>query len=116
MPTIKFGPAGLGPVKDAVKNLQKYHELGLQACEIAFTYGIYIKKEEDMKTIKDAAAKNNIILSIHAPYWINLNSADKKNIEESKDRILTCCDVGEKLGCYRVVFHPGYYGKMKPEE
>ena len=116
MPTIKFGPAGLGPVKDAVKNLQEYHKAGFQACEIAFTYGIYIKKEEDMKIIKDAAQKYNILLSIHAPYWINLNSTDKKKIEESKARILACCEVGEKLGCYRVVFHPGYYGKSNVEE
>ena len=114
--TIHFGPAGLGPVKDAVKTLEDYSKKGLEACEIAFTYGVYIKHDEDMKIIKEAAEKNKIKLSIHAPYWVNLNSSEPKKIQESKERILRCCEVGEKLGCYRVVFHPGYYGKMSPEE
>ena len=116
MATITFGPAGLGPVKDAVKNLEQLSKKGLGACEIAFTYGVYIKNDADMAMIKEAAEKFNIKLSIHAPYWVNLNSTEKKKIEESKQRILKCCEVGEKLGCYRVVFHPGYYGKMAVEE
>ncbi len=113
---IKFGPAGLGPVNDAVKNLEEYYKLGFEACEIAFTYGVYIKNDEDMEKIRKNAEKNNILLSIHSPYWVNLNSMEKKKIEESKERILKCCEVGEKLGVYRVVFHPGYYGKMNEDE
>ena len=113
---IRFGPAGLGPANEAVSRLEEYHKLGLSACEIAFTYGIYIKNEEDMKKIKDAAKNLDIKLSIHAQYWINLNSAEKRKIEESKARILECCRVGDKLGADLVVFHPGFYGKMGVEE
>lgn len=114
--TIKFGPAGLGGVKDAIPNLEEYHSLGLRACEIAFTYGIYIKKKEDALKIGKAARKFGITLSIHAPYWINLNSSDKKIIKKSKERIFRCCEVGNWLGAERVVFHPGYYGKKTKEE
>ena len=46
---VKFGPAGLGKVKDAISNLKTYQNLGLKACEIAFTYGAYIKKEDAIK-------------------------------------------------------------------
>ena len=113
---IKFGPAGLGPVKQAIKTLEEYHNLGLKACEIAFTYSVYIKDEEDMKTIREAAEKFDIRLSIHAPYWINLNSKEKDKVEKSKERILRCCEVGEKLGAYLVVFHPGYYAGRGKEE
>ena len=42
-----FGPAGLGPVKTAEKVLEEYAKLGLKACEIAFTYSVYIKNDED---------------------------------------------------------------------
>ncbi len=91
---ILFGPAGLGPVN----------------------YGVYIKNEKDMQEIKKASKKYNIKLSIHAPYWINLNSKDKRKIEQSKQRILKSCEVGEKIGAYRVVFHPGYYGGMDKEK
>ena len=113
---IRFGPAGLGSVKDAVEKLEEYYELGLRACEIAFTYGIYIKHEKDAEEIANAAKKFDIRLSIHAPYWINLNSHEKIKIEQSKKRILDCCKIGEVLGAEVVVFHPGYYGKMNPEE
>ena len=113
---IKFGPASLGGVKDAVKNLEHYHSLGLKACEIAFTRGAYIKDDGDMKLIKEAAEKFDIQLSIHAPYYVNLNSKEKEKIEKSKERILKCCEVGEKLGVYMVVFHPGYYSGMDEDE
>ena len=43
---IKFGPAGLGPVKTALAVLEQYHSKGLKACEIAFTYGAYIKSKD----------------------------------------------------------------------
>ncbi|MBI2630456.1 TIM barrel protein [Candidatus Pacearchaeota archaeon] len=112
---IRFGPAGLGGVGEAVSNLKEFSRLGLKACEIAFTYGIYIKDKE-AEEIRKAAEKYDIKLSIHAPYWINLNSNEKKKVEESKKRIIDCCKIGEKLGAYTIVFHPGYYGKMSKEE
>jgi len=112
---IRFGPAGLGHVKEAVKTLEEFHSLGIKACEIAFTYGIYIK-ESETPIIREAAKKFDIKLSIHAPYWINLNSVDAKKIEESKKRILDSCKIGELLGAEYIVFHPGYYGKKTKEE
>lgn len=113
---IKFGPAGIGPVKDAIENLKRFSKLGLKACEIAFTYGVYIKDEKDMKEIKKATQKFGVKLSIHAPYWVNLNSKEIEKVRKSKERILKCCEVGSKIGADVVVFHPGYYGGMDKEE
>ena len=101
--TVRFGPAGLGPVKEAVANLERYAKLGFKACEISFTYSVYIKEDKDIKKIREVAKRLDILLSIHAPYFINLNSKEPEKIENSKKRILACCEVGEKLGCYRVV-------------
>ncbi|HIG52068.1 endonuclease IV [Candidatus Parvarchaeota archaeon] len=111
--SIKFGPAGLGSVKTAERVLEEYYSRGFRACEIAFTYGVYIKKEEDAKKIGKKAKELGISLSIHAPYYINLNSEEASKIEASKKRILDCCRVGEILGAKRVIFHPGYYGKNR---
>lgn len=113
--TIKFGPAGLGPVANAEKILEKYKKLGFKICEIAFTYNVYIKKE-DAEKIGKKAKELGIELTIHAPYFINLNSSEKEKIEASKKRILKCCEIGEELNAKRVVFHPGYYGKTSREE
>ena len=112
---IVFGPGGLGGVKEAVSNLEKYHKMGIKACEIEFTYGVYIK-ENQAEEIKKAAEKLGIRLSIHGHYWINLNSDDAKKIEQSKKRILDCCKIGHLLGVREIVFHPGFYGKKEKEE
>ncbi len=109
---IKFGPAGLGPVKTAEEVLEKYSQLGLEACEIAFTYSVYIKKDDAVK-IGNKAKELGISLSVHAPYFVNLNSDEMEKIEASKKRILKCAEIGEELGAKIVVFHPGYYGKDK---
>lgn len=108
---IKFGPAGLGPVKTALDILEKYHRLGLKACELAFTYSVYIRDDKDAEAIGKKAKELGIDLSIHAQYWLNLNSAEKAKREATKKRILDCCKIGEKLGAKVVVFHPGYYSK-----
>jgi deoxyribonuclease-4 len=113
---IRFGPSGLGGVKEAEANLEKYHELGLKACEIAFTYGIYIKNPKDALKIRKKAEELDINLSVHAQYWINLNSKDKDKIIKSKERILNCCKIGDILGAKYIVFHPGFYGKKTKEE
>ncbi len=112
---LRIGPAGLGSVKEAPERLEKYHGLGFRACEIAFTYGVYIKNDEDAKKIGKKAKELDIWLSIHAPYYINLNSSEKEKVEASKKRILDCCRVGELMGARTVVFHPGYYSKDKEE-
>jgi len=113
---IRFGPAGFGGVNEAISNLEIYSKLGLKACEIGFTYGAYIKNKEDAIRIGKKAKELDIKLSIHAHYWINLNSKEKAKVEASKKRILECCKVGEELGAYLVVFHPGFYSDMDKEE
>jgi len=115
-PQIKFGPAGLGSVKTAEKILEEYAQKGIKACEIAFTYGVYIKTREEAIRIGNKAKELGIQLSIHAPYFVNLNSAEKEKIEKSKKRILSCCKTGTLLGASHVIFHPGYYGKSTKEQ
>ena len=111
---IRFGPAGIGPVKTAEEVLENYKSLGLSACEISFTYQVYIKPE-DAKRIGKKAKELGISLSIHAPYFINLNSDEKANRDNTKRIILDCCRIGKLLGAKVVVAHPGYYGENREE-
>lgn len=113
---IKIGPAGMGSVKDAEKTFEEYNKLGFRVCEIPFTYGVFIKDQKTAENVGKLAKKFDIELTIHAPYWINLNSAEKEKIEASKQRILACCKVGTWLGASRVIFHCGFYGKDTREK
>ena len=105
------GSAGLGNEE----GIKKCKELGLEAMEIEFTYGVRMENEE-AKKLGGLAGKLGISLSVHAPYYINLNSTDKKKIEASKKRILDSCERAHYLGARFVVFHPGFYGKSTNEE
>ena len=101
--------------RSTISGLERIYELGLNAMEVEFVHGVNMKKEmasEVGKVAKDL----NIKLSIHAPYYINLTSSDKKKVEDSKKRILNSCELGHEMGAKIVVFHPAYYGKLSKEE
>ncbi len=113
---IRLGPSGIGGVKDAVNRLEEYKKAGLSAAEIEFTYGVYIKSNKDASRIGKEAKRFGIMLSIHAPYYVNLASYDKKKLSASKKRILRCCEKGHYLRARYIVFHPAFYGKRGAEE
>ncbi|MAG11042.1 endonuclease IV [Candidatus Pacearchaeota archaeon] len=111
--SIRFGLAGIGPVRDIEKTFAEFAGVGIRAAEISFTHGTYIKKKEDALKVKRAAKKFGIQLSIHAPYWINLNSDDLGKVKASKQRILKACEVGDWIGAKKVIFHCGYFMKKE---
>lgn len=113
MAKILIGPAGSRGSSSEGFILIK--NLGLDACEVEFTYSIWMTPKEAEK-IHELNKKLGLRLSIHAPYFINLNSQEKKKIEASKKRILKCCEIGNLVGAEYVVFHPGFYQKDSKEE
>ncbi len=113
MPQILIGPAGSGGSE--IKNFEKIKDAGLDAVELAFTYGVWLKKDK-AEEIKSANKRLGLRLSIHAPYYINLNSEDEEKVAASKSRILSSCEIGHHLGAEEVVFHAGFYQKKPPEE
>ena len=112
---IRIGPSGIGGKSGAEENLGYLHKNNLTAAEVAFTYSVYLKKEDAIR-IGKLAKKLNIDLSIHASYFINLNSPDKKKVAMSKKRILDSCEIGHYLGAKYIVFHAGFVGKSTREE
>jgi deoxyribonuclease IV len=106
MTKILIGPAGSGG--SDLENFEKIKSLDLDAVEIEFTYGVWLTKEKAQK-INELNKKLNLKLSIHAPYFINLNSEDKSKLNASKSRILKSCEIGHYAGAKQIVFHPGFY-------
>ncbi len=113
---IRLGPSGVGSVKDIENTFEQFAGVGIKAAEIPFTYSIFIRDEKTAEKVRKAAEKFDISLSIHSPYWINLNSIEKEKVESSKKRILKCLEVGTWLNARKVVFHAGFYGKMSKKE
>ena len=102
---IKIGVAGVSE--------QEIPELVLNnifAGEVEFVRQIYLTNEK-AKILGQAANWKNFDLSIHAPYFINLNSEKKDIVHASKERILSSCERAHNMGAKNVVFHPGYYGE-----
>lgn len=112
---IRFGSTGLGSTERAESTLSQLKEIGVDALEIPFTYQVYLD-EYSAEKLATYAKKNKIFLSIHAPYYVNLNASTPEKRKQSMQRILQSCKIGHLLNGKKktpIVFHPGYYGEDK---
>jgi Endonuclease IV len=65
--------------------------------------------------IKAAGVQHQVALSVHAPYFINLNAA-RDEWPKSRKRLMDAAHYGHLAGATDVVFHPGSYFGRDPEE
>jgi deoxyribonuclease-4 len=113
---ILIGPAGTGGAE--LENFRAIKEAGLDAVEIEFTYGVWMSRSQ-AEAIKELNSQLGLKLSIHAPYFINLNSQEKQKVGASRARILKSCEIGHYLSGKdktNIVFHPGFYQKDSKEK
>lgn len=87
--------------------------LGLDHLEIAWVQSVRVT-DESCAEIKAAAHKQRISLSIHAPYYINLNSQTDELMRKSDERLLLAARKGYLAGARDIVFHPGSYHGQPP--
>lgn len=114
---LRFGTAGIPlstPKPSTITGIEHVRNLGLDAMEIEFVRGVNMKPEL-AKKIKYVAKKNDVLLTAHAPYYINLNAKEKEKVEASKKRIIQSAERLYEAGGWSVVFHAGYYLKQPPE-
>jgi deoxyribonuclease-4 len=117
----RFGPAGVPPTFRLMKASMEdvpllLREEGLDALEYEAIYwgGKPQMKREDAEKLGLRARENDVWLSLHGSYFINL-CGEKKIVEASKKRLIACATAAEWMGAHVVVFHAGFYGK-KPHE
>lgn len=106
---IRIGPAG-SEGKGNLEGVKKVARMGLDCMEVEFTYGVRMPVDE-AKRVGELARAKGIVLSVHAPYYINLASDEEEKVIASKQRILASCERAHALGAQNVVFHPGFYQK-----
>jgi deoxyribonuclease-4 len=115
----RFGPAGVPPMfrllgaklPDVPRLLR---EEGLDAFEYqAVRWGPKPQmKQEDAEKLGEQARKNDVKLSLHGSYFVNL-SGKKDVVEASKRRLIACATAADWMGAYVMVFHTGFYGMIE---
>ena len=66
-------------------------------------------KREDAERLSVEAKRNDVLMSMHGSYFINL-LGEREVVEASKRRLVACAVAAKWMGAYVVVFHPGFYG------
>jgi len=112
MSNLLFGTAGnphsSAPPHSTVEGIKRLVELGLDCLEIEFVQGVNIG-ETSARRIAQVAFNRNIKLSVHAPYYINLNARELETMRASQARLLKAARVAALCGASDVAFHPGFY-------
>ncbi len=96
-----------------VGGIQRLRELKLDALELAWVQSVRISAET-CAAIKAMAREQRLALSVHAPYFINLNAQTKDLWLGSRNRLLAAARAGYQAGATDIIFHPGSYMKGEP--
>ncbi|HLG23962.1 MAG TPA: TIM barrel protein [Candidatus Nanoarchaeia archaeon] len=111
MDKLNFGTAGI-PIgatpRTTGEGIKHVKKIGLSAMELEFVHSVNISREKAPE-IKKIGKENEIVLTCHAPYFINLNSLEKPKVAASIQRILNSARITNLCGGYSVCFHPGFY-------
>lgn len=118
MRRLHFCTAGVphsSPKQDSLTGLRHVASLGLDGMEMEFVHGVRMPREtaQEMRAI---AASNNLVLTAHAPYYINLNAAENQKWHASITRIVQTAQRATDAGAYSICFHPGFYQGQQPEK
>ena len=118
MDKLLFGTAGI-PItakeRNTIEGIKQVNRLGLGVMELEFVRSINITPEKAIE-VKKTAQENNIVLTCHAPYFINLNAMEKTIVRASIKRIVNSAGILQLCSGWSLCFHPGYYLKLEKEK
>ena len=88
--------------------------IGLDALELAWVQGVRVG-ETACAAIQQAATEAGVALSVHAPYYINLNG-DEEKWPRLRQYLIDAAHFGNLAGATDIIFHPGtYFGRPADE-
>ena len=118
MDKLRFGTAGIPlstPQSNILNGIEHLRRLNLDCMELEFVRRVNITPEK-APLVKAAAEKNNISLSCHGQYYINLNAVDAAIYEASKQRVYQAARIAALCGAATMTFHAAYYLQQEPEK
>jgi len=71
-------------------------------------------RQELAEKLGAAARENDVRLSLHGSYYINL-SGKRDVVEASKRRLIASATAADWMGAYVMVFHTGFYGRFEKD-
>ena len=88
-------------------------DMDLDGMELEFVHGVRMNSGMQNK-VKTIVKERNLIISAHAPFYINLNSKEDEKVEASVQRIIETASVAFAVGGFSITFHAAFYmGKDK---
>lgn len=108
---LRFGTAGIPastPKPNTANGIERVRALGLAAMELEFVQSVNIT-EQGAPAVKEAAEKNDVTLTCHGQYFINLNANEKAKLEASKHRVYTAAKRAWQCGGWSMCFHSAFY-------
>ncbi len=118
MERLLFGTGGVphsSETQSTIDGIRRIAELGLGCMELEFVQGVRMG-EAGARLVAEAAVREGVKLSAHAPYFINLNAREPEKIRASQNRILQTARIGSICGTESIVFHAAFYLGDSPEE
>ena len=117
--SFKFGTVGspTGTPKKpggSVGAVEFSKSIGLESFELGWVQSVRVT-EATCALIKSAGEEHGVVLSVHAPYYINLN-ADADEWPKSRKRLMDAAHYGYLAGATDIIFHPGSYFMNDPLE
>jgi deoxyribonuclease IV len=88
--------------------------IGLNTLELGWVQSVRVT-EVTCAAIKQKAKEQDVSLSVHAPYFINLNAMDDE-WPKSRKRLMDAAHYGNLAGATDIIFHPGSYFGNDPRE
>jgi deoxyribonuclease-4 len=88
--------------------------IGLNTLELGWVQSVRVT-EVTCAAIKQKAEEQKVSLSVHAPYFINLNGTDEE-WPKSRKRLMDAAHYGNLAGATDIIFHPGSYFGNDPKE
>ena len=98
-----------------INGLKHAHSLGITAMEMEWVQRVP-KNPDHIEEIGSVSKKLGMYLTVHAPYFVNLNAVEEDKLEASKIRILDAMEMGQLAGAHSVCVHPAFYLKMDPSD
>jgi deoxyribonuclease-4 len=117
--SFQFGTVGspLGTPRNpggSVGALEFSKSIGLSTLELGWVRSVRVT-EVTCAAIKAKVEEHGFLLSVHAPYFINLNALDDE-WPRSRKRLMDAAIYGNLAGATDIIFHPGSYFGNDPKE